>query len=137
MKLIPGASPRHRLRPIWGEAWPRAVRRTALTQLCSLSAHSLLGVLGLCATATQSDSSRDSSGTPRLGAGMGIPGREQLRVLLRGAVALPSVTARKVLSLHRAGLLEGVLLFSKSGLLSISSVVFGHHMLYSTLCQWR
>lgn len=31
--------------------------------------------------------------------------------------------------------LEGDLSFSKSGLLSISSVVLGHHMLHSTLCQ--
>lgn len=55
----------------------------------------------------------------------------------RRAGLLPSVTGRKVLSLHRPRLLEGVLLFSESGLLSISSVVLGHHMLYSTLCQSR
>lgn len=52
-------------------------QRAALTQLCSFSACSLLGVLGLCPMATQSDSSGDSLGTLRLGAGMGIPGREQ------------------------------------------------------------
>lgn len=69
--------------------------------------------------------------TPCWGEEAAEPGAE----LAGRAGVLPSVTERKVLSLHRAGLLEGVLFFSESGLPSISSVVLGHHMLYSTLCQ--
>lgn len=49
--------------------------------------------------------------------------------------ALPAASGRKVLDLPQSEALEGDLFFSESGLLSISSVVLGHHMLHSTLCQ--